>query len=241
MCQIQRCRHTVSLPDVSETTMLSHSVSPLPARAAAFAMGSHPHPHPDQRGSASPSPHVRVLPCSPGRCSLVCRACWRGWRLQPLPTHSSHHAMSCPPCRCGCIRCEGLHCTFALSLPASMRAIRLPACAPFPRRVWRPSAVRRLAADSVTFEVRQWGLKVSWQRLVPLCCRLAFAAPVGVLGLCALCWAILLPAGAPFPFSPARAPARHRGHGAWAWGRGAPRLCAPRCGQAPNRRSAKPP
>ena len=150
--------------------------------------------------------------------------------------------MSCPPRRCGCIRCEGLRlhpCTVSACAHSSW-AIRLPAGAPFPQRVRRPSAVRRLAADSVTFEVRQWGLKVSWQRLVPLCCRLAFAAPVGVLGLCALCWAIRLPAGAPFPFSPARAPARQRVHGAWARGRGLPRLCAPRSGQALDRRPANP-
>ena len=38
---------------------------------------------------------------------------------------------------------------------------------------------------------------------------------------------------------PARVYARHRVHGAWAWGRGLPRLCAPRCGQALDRQSAK--
>ena len=147
--------------------------------------------------------------------------------------------MSCPPRRCGCIRCEGLR-LHPCTVSACAHSCWSPAGAPFPRRVRRPSAVRRLAADSVTFEVRQWGLKVSWQRLVPLCCRLAFAAPVGVLGLCALCWAIRLPAGAPFPFSPARAPARQRVHGAWARGRGVPRLCAPRSGQALDRRPANP-
>ena len=43
-----------------------------------------------------------------------------------------------------------------------------------------------IALLQLVLEVCQWGLKVSWQRLVPLCWRLAFAAPVGALGLCAL-------------------------------------------------------
>ena len=172
--------------------------------------------------------------------------------------------MSCPPRRCGCIRCEGLRllpCTVSACAHSSW-AIRLPAGAPFPQRVRRSSAVRRLAADSVTIEVRQWGLKVSWQRLVPLSCRLAFAAPVGVLGLCALCWAngsqlvhlfpflqssvscpcLMRPAvfTNSLAFLPARVYARQRVHGVWARGRGLPRLRAPLSGQAPVRRSAKP-
>ena len=77
--------------------------------------------------------------------------------------------MSCPPRCCECIRCEGLRlhpCTVS-ACAHSRWAIWLPAGAPFSQRVRRSSAVRRLAADSVTIEVRQWGLKVSWQRLVP--------------------------------------------------------------------------
>ena len=186
-----------------------------------------------------------MTPRSPGGFLLGSRACWRGCRLQPHPMPEA--AMSCHVYHV-CLRSPS-DSLASLRTPAGPLGSQLVHLSPTRQasrrcpspRLCRPPSVRRLATDSFTFEARQWGLKVSWQRLVPLCCRLAFAAPVGVLGLCALCWAIRLPAGAPFPFSPARAPARQRVHGAWAWGRGLPRLCAPRSGQAPVRRSAKPP
>ena len=54
------------------------------------------------------------------------------------------------------------------------------------RRRLRIDCIRSDCLLQLVLEVSQWGLKVSWQRLVPSCWRLAFAAPVGALGLCAL-------------------------------------------------------